>query len=321
VDIQRHGQPPILHAAAMSLAIPLMIFDGRPFTRADALAAGWTDSRLSKLVRDGLIRRLMQGVYVDALAPDAAALSLVAPSDAVICRRSAAWLYGIDTLALREHTEIPTVDCVRPYGRRATRLGPSGTHSQTLRPGDVTTVLGLRVTSPVATAVHLARHLDRPFALSGVDAMLHAGLVELDELKAAVKSFAHHPGIVQARDIARYAEPLTESPGESWLRLRMLDAGFPRPQAQVVVHGKFRLDLGFPEPGPDGMRVGLEYDSDLWHSGHAADLRDSSRRAELRPLGWHILPVRRGDVWGRRPDLERAVGDLLGIQPLLPRQW
>ncbi len=310
----------------MSLAIPMMFFDGQPFTRADALAAGWTDSRLSKLVRDGLIRRLMKGVYVDALAPDsielrAAALSLVAPADAVICRRSAAWLYGIDTLALREHTEIPTVDCVQPYGRRATRLRPSGTHSQTLRPGDVTTTLGLRVTSPIATAVHLARHLDRPFALSGVDAMLHAGLVELDELKAAVTSFAHHPGIVQARDIARYAEPLSESPGESWLRLRVLDAGFPRPEAQVVVQERFRLDLGFPEPGPDGLRIGLEYDSDQWHSGQAADLRDGTRRAELRSLGWHILPVRRGDVWGHRADLEHAVGELLGIQPLLPRRW
>ena len=313
----------------MSLAIPLMYFDGQPFTRADALAAGWTDNRLSTLVGKGLVRRLLQGVYVDALAPDtielrAAALCRVAPPDAVICRRSAAWLYGVDTLALREHTEIPTVDCVRPSKRRATRLRPSGTHSQTMRPGDVITVLGLRVTSPVATAVHLARHLDRPFALSGVDAMLHAGLVRLDELHAAVKSFPHHPGIVQAREIAGWAEPLTESPGESWLRLRVLDAGFPRPVPQVVVQGRsreYRLDLGFPEPGPDGLRIGLEYDSDRWHSGPAAELRDETRRAELRALGWMILPVRRGDVWGRRPDLERAIGELLGIQPVLPRLW
>ncbi len=288
----------------MSFAVPLMYFDGRPFTRAEARDAGWTDNRLSKLVDTGLIRRLLHGVYVDALAPDtielrAAALCLVAPADAVVCRRTAAWLYGIDAFALRELDESPAVECVRPIRRRATRLRP-------------------------ATAVHLARHLRRPFALSAVDAMLHAELIGPAALRAAVARYPRHPGIVQAREIAGLAEPLTESPGESWLRLRVLDAGFPRPEAQVVVRGGdrvYRLDLGFREPGPDGLRLGLEYDSDRWHSGRAADLRDETRRAGLRALGWTILPVRRGDVWGRKPDLELAIGELLGIQPRLPRGW
>jgi hypothetical protein len=228
------------------------------------------------------------------------------------------------TLALREHDEIPHVDCVRPPLRRATRLRRAASHSQTLRPGDVIRVLGLRVTSPIATAVHLARHLDRPFALSAVDAMLHAELISLEQLRAATAQFPHHPGIVQAREIAALADPLAESPGESWLRLRMIDAGFPRPQAQVVVRGPardFRIDLGFPDPRPDGLRVGLEYDSDQWHSGRAADLRDETRRADLRDLGWIVLPVRRHDVWGRKPDLELAVGDLLAQEPRLPRGW
>jgi len=313
----------------MSFAVPLMYFDGRPFTRAEARDAGWTDNRLSKLVDTGLIRRLLHGVYVDALAPDtielrAAALCLVAPADAVVCRRTAAWLYGIDAFALRELDESPAVECVRPIRRRATRLRPASAHSQTLHPDDVVDVLGGRGTSPHATAVHLARHLRRPFALSAVDAMLHAELIGPAALRAAVARYPRHPGIVQAREIAGLAEPLTESPGESWLRLRVLDAGFPRPEAQVVVRGGdrvYRLDLGFREPGPDGLRLGLEYDSDRWHSGRAADLRDETRRAGLRALGWTILPVRRGDVWGRKPDLELAIGELLGIQPRLPRGW
>ncbi len=313
----------------MSLAIPLMYFDGRPFTRAQAAAAGWTDDRVRKLLDSGLIRRLVKGVYVDALAPDslelrATAVCMVTPIDAVICRRTAAWLYGIDALALREHKAIPTVDSVRPPKQRASRVSLTAGHSQTLRKSDVISHHGLRVTSPLATAIHLLRHLDRPFALSAVDAMLRAGLVERDALLTAVKGFRHHPGIVQARELASYTEPLAESPGESWLRLRVLDAGFPRPEAQVVVKGNgrtYRLDLGFTEPCPDGRRLGLEYDSDEWHSGHAARLRDETRIAELRDLGWMVLPVRRGDVWGRRTDLELAIGDQLGVVPRLPRRW
>lgn len=313
----------------MSLPIPLMYFDGRPFTRAEAHGVGWSDDRLTKLVNSGLLRRPVQGVYVDALVRDsielrAAAVCLVAPPDAVICRRTAAWLYGVDTLALREHGARPVVDCVRPPKRRSTRHRTSRGHSQTLLDGDVVDLLGLRVTSPLATAVHLARHLDPPFALSGVDAMLHAGLIELEALRSAVRRYPHHPGIVKARRVASVADPLAESPGESWLRLRVLDAGFPRPQAQVEVIGpdrNYRIDIAFREPAPDGRMLGLEYDSDEWHSGQAAELRDATRQEGLRRLGWNVLSVRRGDVWGRNPALELAIGDALGIQPRLPRPW
>jgi hypothetical protein len=313
----------------MSLSSPLMYFDGQPFTRAQATAAGWSDSRLRSHLDRLLIRRLLKGVYVDALAPDtielrAAAVCLVTPQNAVICRRTAAWLYGIDTLALREHTELPTVESVRPTKHRSSRLNLTSGHSQTIFPNDVIMHHGLRVTSPLATAVHLARHLHRPFGMSAIDAMLHAGLFTVDELATAIRRFPKHPGIVQARELAEYGEPLTESPGESWLRLRVLDAGFPRPVAQIVVqtlHGERRIDIGFPNHRYNGKRVGLEYDSDKWHTGREAEIRDATRRDDLADSGWHILPVRRADVWGRSPALELSIGELLGVEPMLPRLW
>lgn len=313
----------------MSLTVSLLHFDGQPFTRTTALAHGISRGRLSKLVADGVFRRMVRGVYVDALAKDtlelrASALALVAPPDAVICRQSAAWLYGVDVLALSEHADVPKVECVRPPKSRSTRLSLSRGHSQTLLPGDVVEMFGLQVTSPAATAVHLARHLDRPFALSAVDSMLHQGLLGHGELEAAVKRYPHHPGIVQTRELVAIAEPLTESPGESWLRLRLIDAGFPRPRAQVVVPGpdrEYRIDLAFPEIPVDGRHLGLEYDSDQWHSGPAADERDATRQAALQELGWTVLSVRRGDVWGRNPELELTVGGFLGVEPVLPRGW
>lgn len=307
----------------------LLYWGGRPFTRQVAIAHGWSDRKLAALVKNGQLRRLVKGVYVDALVPDsielrAAAVTLIAPKDAVICRQTAAWIYGIDAMALRGSDEPPTIDCVRPPQRRASKLSLAAGHSQTLHASDVTAIGDLRITSPAATAIHLARHLQRPFAQSAIDSMAHAGIVDRPALRAAAAKYPHHPGIVQAREVISFAEPLTESPGESWLRLRLIDAGFGRPTAQIVVRGRrrdFRIDLGYPTPMEDGRRLGLEYDSDMWHSGPAADIRDENRRDELAEVGWLILPVRRPDVWGSYPALELAVGEFLGIEPRLPRRW
>ncbi|MFC0623965.1 hypothetical protein [Kribbella deserti] len=307
----------------------LRYFDGAPFTRIQAAVRGWDHATLRRHLANGLIRQVLKTVYVDALVPDslelrAAALCLVTPLDAVICRRTAAWLFGVDTFALQERDEPMAIDTLRPGRYRAVRRSKVTGHSQTVLPGDVMVHRGLRVTTPLATAVHLARHLPRPYALSAIDAMLHAGLFSPDELNAAVGRYPKHPGIAQARELALFAEPLTESPGESWLRLRLLDAGFPRPEAQVRVltpAGDRRIDLGYPDIKFDGRRIGLEYDSDKWHTGRRAALRDETRRLDLEDCGWLILSVRRGDVWGRSVSLEYAVGEILGMEPRLPRRW
>ncbi|WP_406053305.1 hypothetical protein [Kribbella sp. NBC_00889] len=76
----------------------------------------------------------------------------------------------------------------------------------------------------------------------------------------------------------------------------------------------------------DGKRLGLEYDSDQWHSTQKQQLRDETRRTELDALGWHVISVRRTDLWGSYPALELAVGAFLCQEPRLPaagdrRRW
>ena len=316
----------MLHPGAMSVdLLPLSVepvLSGRPFTRTEAVARGID---LGALAGRGQIRRLVQGVYADAGVPDslelrAAALTRVLPPDAVICRQTAAWLYGVDTAALSDRIVLPLLDFVRPPGHGAVHTTGTQGYTQTLLDGDVTTVAELRVTSPVATAVHLARHLRRPFALSALDAMAHAGLVSVYEVRDAVRRYPHHPHIVQARELAALMDRRTESPGESWLRLRLIDAGFPAPEPPVAV-GSHRVDLAFPHPLSDGRRLAVEYDSDRWHGTSRQRLRDAGRSAAIESAGWVVLSAGRGDVWGGRPALEHAVGDLLAISPKLPRRW
>lgn len=312
----------------MSEPLPLdglPIMSGRPFTRAEALAEGIDAVAVRTLVRRGQIRRIVQGVYVDSVVPDslelrAEALAKVLPGDSVICRQTAAWLYGVDVAALSGRYELPRLEFVRPSKSRAIRATETNGHSQTLLNGDVVEVAGLRVTSPAATAVHLARHLRRPFALSALDAMARAGLVSAYEVRDAVRRYPHHPHIVQARELARLIDPRAESPGESWLRLRMIDARFPPIEPQVAVR-EYRVDLAFVRPMADGRRLALEYDSDQWHGSLRQQVRDARRSRRIEAAGWVVLSVGRGQVWGSDPALEYAVGDLLEVQPKLPRRW
>lgn len=310
---------------------PVLLFDGLPFTRAEARDAAVDAHALRRLRQLGLVRAVVRGVYVDSAAEDslalrAAAVAKVAPDDAVVCRRTAAWLFGVDALAMQELRTLPKVDFVRQRTTRALKSSAASGHSQTLLPDDVIEWHGLRVTSPVATAVHLARHLDRPFALSSLDAMVRAELVTAAGVRAAVLRYPHHPGIRQARELASLIDPAAESPGESWLRLRMIDAGFPAPIPQVTIKDglrEYRVDLAFldPLPGRTDRRLALEYDSDQWHSTREQIEADESRRARLGRLGWEVRSVRRWEVWGSDAKLERAVGELLGMEPRLPRGW
>jgi len=187
---------------------------------------------------------------------------------------------------------------------------------------DVTERGGLRLTTPVRTALDLARHLTRPMALAALDAFTHAGLATVGELTSDLGPLKGFPGIVQARELVALTEPLTESPGESWLRLRIIDAGFPRPHAQIEVvdaYGRvvYRIDLGYP-----GLRLGFEYDGQEFHGSGEQQAHDTTRRDDLaRRFDWPVYGFGRGDVLGRKPRVELAVGELIGREPILPRRW
>lgn len=300
--------------------------DGRPFTREQALDLGFSRRRLSALVSDGTLVRLLDDVYVDAGAEDTvdlrcAAVALVLPEGAVVCRRTAAWLHGADLFGPLGAMQARVVDCLTPapFGR-VRRRGVRG-YVGDLDMDDTRLLRGVPVTNPTRTAVDLARWLHRPHALAAIDAMAHAGLVTQREMLDLAERYPGYRWIRQARELITWVEPRTESPGESWLRLRILDAGFPRPKAQVVIESGgreiYRLDLGYPH-----LRIGLEYDGQEFHDSASDREHDENRREDLRRrFGWDVFGFDRGHVWGSRPEVELAVGELLGIEPRLPRTW
>ena len=305
-----------------------MLFDGLPFTLAQLPDLHLTPYGLRQLLACGSVRSLLRGVYVDAAVPDslvlrARAAALVVPPHVVACRRTAAWLLGVDTLAIGAHLSVPPVELVVPEGEAPVRRhGCRGFVAQ-LRPEDVTYLAGpveVRLTALLRTACALVRWLPRRDALAAVDAMLHAAAVLLPELYDGLERFAGQRNVNRARELLPLAEPRTESPGESWLRLRLLDAGFPRPQAQYEVYEAdgllvARLDLALVQ-----HRTGLEYDGEEHHTSPADRAYDARRQGRLTRMGWQVCSFRREHVLGHGNELELAVGELLGIVPRLPRR-
>jgi hypothetical protein len=161
----------------------------RPFCAHQVAVSRQT---LSDLVRQGHLRRVVRGVFVatdvrDTLRMRAQALKLVVPDDAVVTDRTAAWLHGVDVLLPGEDQVVPPVQVFdRKRGGRLRR--PETVSGQRMMPdSDVMVVDGVRVTTPLRTAVDLGRtrHQERGFAQA--EAMVRAG-VDRDDICKLTRS-------------------------------------------------------------------------------------------------------------------------------------
>jgi hypothetical protein len=279
------------------------------FTKAEALAHGVSENDWHLLVRDRAVRRLVAGVYADAAAPDTMQLRLSAvsrglPDGVVLARRSAAWVLGVDALDPRGYPATPPVEVVAPDPALRPRRGLVKAHSaEDLRPDDVVTMDGVRLTSPLRTASDLGRFVPRPQALAAIDSFLHAGLISRDRLASEASRWRRRRGVRQLEEMVRIADPLCESPGESRMRLRAIDAGFPPPECQVPIHDlagrvRYRLDLGYRD-----RRIGLEYDGEEFHGPERA-AADARRREWITRRGWRLAVFGRDAIYGDGREFE-----------------
>ena len=205
-------------------------------------------------------------------------------------------------LAPNDHLVVPQVSVFRPpdEGRLRNVLAHSG--ERTLGPDELMRVGGIWVTTPLRTALDLGRLLHRDQALAGLDAMLRLERFSQDELLANVERLARQRGVVQLRALAPLADGRAQSPGESALRLRWLDAGLPRPDLQIpIMEGGrliFRLDLGLAE-----LLFAAEYDGAEWHSSPEDRAHDKARRRWCeKNRNYQIEVFLKGNVFGRRQD-------------------
>lgn len=297
-----------------------------PFAAASLPELGLSRKTLRGLVAAGTVRRVLRGVYVAAHQPDtldlrAAALHLVVADGHVIIDRTAAWLWGIDCHGFAELEVAPIVETCALRGRQPTSRAGADGHSRDLSADDITTVRGLRVTTPLRTALDLGCHLRRREAYAALCMFARQHDVTAAVLARQLGRFAKRRGVVQLRELAGLVDERVESVREAWTLLAIHDAGLPLPEPQVWVDcdgvPTYRLDFAYRK-----RRVCVEYDGAEAHDQSVEQREhDRVRRDWLRAKGWIVIVVRRGDFTDEA--LDRWLRELReALQPAYTtRRW
>ena len=270
-------------------------FPSKPFTARTALAQGIARSRLRKAVRDGMVRRVAHGIYLRrdielTTELKLAAVSLVINPDSVACDRTAAWIWDVDVHEFRELDDVPPIESVVLSGHRRTERAQVRGGERQLWPSDWVTVNGVKVTTPVRTAMDLGCRLNRRPALAAMDALMRAHGFSHAELFRLLPRYFRRRGVCQLRELLSLVDPRAESQRESWVRLELHDHGLPKPEPQwwVNVDGvpTYRIDLAYPH-----ARIAIEYNGEESHSTPGDRQSDAVRREWLEQHGWKVVVI------------------------------
>lgn len=212
-----------------------MAFLSGPFTAASAAERGCSLAVIRRWLRDGDVRRVLQGVYVGNHVPDsptlrARAVAAVVP-DAVICGRTAAWLWGITASGShgRDGRPLPVEFIVPKTATPPRRSGCLG-RSWALEEGDTTTVAGLTATTPLRTAADIGRSVGGEDAVVMLDAFLRLRQVTRRQLVDAVTRFAGYAGVRALAHAVRLADGRSANADESRLRYALSRMPVPPPE-------------------------------------------------------------------------------------------
>ena len=262
-------------------ALPDLALRRRPFTVADAKGAGMIWDQL----QTATWTRMSRGQYAWVGLRQDARLKLVAvvqrvPGSYAFSGLTAAWLLGLD-VSWCEPIEVTIARDVPVRARAGVRLRRAA-----LPESDVTRRLGLRMTSPLRTVCDLGSRRDPVESVVAVDMALHARLVDLSKLERHIQAHPGEKGIKRLRRAVRLADPRSESPMETRMRLELIRARLPRPAVQAELRdatGNFigRADLYYPD-----RRLVVEYDGQNHKDRLVADLR---RQNALVNAGYHLL--------------------------------
>lgn len=272
---------------------------GGPFSRAQALAAGYSPGAVRSRVHTGDWIVLRRGVYVPrdlweryaeipgrrhAIEIGAAVLAL-GGNRTVGSHRSAALTYDLGMLG-----EVPSVVTVtRPPGAPGRDLLRGvHVHRAGLPDPDVWERYGVPVTTPARTVIDLARALPFREGVVVADSALHQGLTGSGQLHAVLATCHPWPGINRAEAVVAFADAGAETALESVARVMFAERGLPRPETQVEIadsDGPFaRVDFLWRAYRTIGEADGL-----LKYTDAEVLRAEKMRQERLESLGYQVV--------------------------------
>ena len=256
-----------------------------------AADAGVSERALRRRAVEENWPRLHHGVWALPGSPDtplrdcAAALAAAGPQ-ALVARRSAAWLWE-----LRPNAPVRPEVLVANDDGPVRRAGLVALRTRTLTPEDAVLREGMAVTTPARTLADMARVSSQERLLEMVVTARQSGLVQLPELAAQVGGMSGSPGIQRLRRAVELLDgERVDSLLERELRRGLGAAGFPKPDPEPLWlgtgPGRVQIDIAWPD-----RRVGIEVDG-FAHHHTAEDLaRDHRKNNVLAAAGWVVLRI------------------------------
>jgi hypothetical protein len=175
---------------------------------------------------------------------------------------------------------------------------PSGirTWANRYEDDEVEVVDGMLVTTPARTALDLARRYPTNSAVAKIDALARVTRLKMAEVEMLADRYPRRPGIKHARVALDLVDAGAESPRETWLRLLLIRAGYPRPQTQIPVHNEYGVLIAVLDLGWEHMKIGADYDGEHHWSKRAQIDNDIMRFDQVTELGWIDVRVTSRDT-------------------------
>jgi hypothetical protein len=298
--------------------------DATLLLRRQAVQEGWTDDELARLARAGEVSRLRRGAYVDGPLPQSVATRhrlLVRATLSgfrrwsVVSHQSAAVLLGLPLWGVG----LDRVHVTRRPPAWSDRSAVLRVHVARLQEDEIVEVDGVPVTSPVRTALDLARSLPFETAVVVLDAALRRGTVQPELVRERLFDIAGTPGSRSAARAVRFADGRSESVGESRSRVLLHALGLPPSAVQFPVIGADGSFLARTDFAWEDRRVVGEFDGRVKYGRllrpgqEAGDVVFEEKRREdaIRNEGWGAVRWVWSDL-GRRDRLADRVRRALG---------
>jgi very-short-patch-repair endonuclease len=283
----------IIFSVPVKPSVPAALRSG-PFTAAEAIGVGVTRAQL----RGAAYCRLGSGLYGWAGLKESPQLLLTAvarrlPASAAFSGRTAAWLHGLN-LAPCDPIEVEIPDSSGTRRRAGVSVSRAAVCTE-----EIVLRRGLPTTSALRTVADLGGREPLTEGVVAADLFLHARLVTIAELRTYVAEHPRARGIARLRRVLDVAEPKSESPMETRLRMLLLLARLPRPEVQVSIHDARGHFVGRPDLLYRAHCLAIEYDG-----GNHRDrlVEDNRRQNGLVGAGFQLLRFTAADVFGT-PDV------------------
>jgi hypothetical protein len=254
--------------------------EDQPFVGSEAIAHGL----LKKHQLRANFRAVFPDVYVAkdtelTLRERARAGWLWSHRQGVLAGLTASALHGAEWVDDRLPVELVWSNARPPRGLR--------THSWMLCPAERCLVGSLPVTTIERTAFDIG--LDD--AVARLDALGNATGFKADDVLAVAERHRGARGLRQLVAALDLYDAGAQSPKETWLRLLLIRAGYPRPQTQIPVispdgRREYSIDMGW-----ENIKVGVEYEGDRHRVDKGRYDYDITRYEDLDCVGWKMIRV------------------------------